>query len=136
MPWYGFIHPVLAVVTIGLGLVTAQTSLSKISDWDFPLRRQRGRTIIFFLLVIANFIIGLFVNAGLRVIHKGVNITGHLLLSIIVLAVGFLATLVTFARSRPGETPPLMRWHSMLLIAALALMLTMGFLGALNLFIR
>jgi hypothetical protein len=77
MPWYGFIHPLLAVATVWLGLVTAQTSLSKISDWDFPLRRQRGRTIVFFMLCIANFAVGLFVNVALRDIHKGVKITGH-----------------------------------------------------------
>ena len=111
----------LVIVTLGLGLVTAQTSLSKISDWDFPLRRQRGRSIIFFLLCVANFAVGLFVNVALRDIHKGVKITGHL-------------PLVTFARSRPGELSPLMRWHSMLSIAALAVILTMGFLGGLSLF--
>jgi Mn2+/Fe2+ NRAMP family transporter len=134
MPWYGFIHPVLAVVAVGLGLVTAQTSLSKISDWDFPLRRQRGRSIVFFLLCVANFAIGLFVNVALRGIHKGVTITGHLPLSIFVLVAAFLAVLVTFARGRPGEISPLMRWHSLLSIAALAVILTMGFLGALSLF--
>jgi FtsH-binding integral membrane protein len=134
MPWYGFIHPLLAVATVWLGLVTAQTSLSKISDWDFPLRRQRGRTIVFFMLCIANFAVGLFVNVALRDIHKGVKITGHVPLSVIVLVAAFLAALVTFARSRPGETPPLMRWHAVLSIAALAVILTMGFLGALNLF--
>jgi hypothetical protein len=134
MPWYGFIHPLLAIVALGLGLVTAQTSLSKVSDWDFPLRRQRGRTIIFFLLCVANFAVGLFVNLVLRNIHKGVKITGHLPLSIFVLVAAFLAVLVTFARSRPGELSPLMRWHSILSIAALAVILTMGFLGGLTLF--
>ena len=134
MPWYGFIHPLLVIVTLGLGLVTAQTSLSKISDWDFPLRRQRGRSIIFFLLCVANFAVGLFVNVALRDIHRGVKITGHLPLSIFVLVATFLAVLVTFARSRPGELSPLMRWHSMLSIAALAVILTMGFLGGLSLF--
>jgi len=133
MPWYGFIHPLLSIVTLGLGLVTAQTSLSKISDWDFPLRRQRGRTIVFFMLCVANFAIGLFVNVALRDIHKGVKITGHLPLSIVVLVAAFLATLVTFARGRPGETPPIMRWHAVLSIAALAVILTMGFLGGLSL---
>ena len=134
MPWYGFIHPLLAIVALWLGLVTAQTSLSKISDWDFPLRRQRGRSITFFLLCVANFAVGLFVNVALRDIHKGVKITGHLPLSIFVLVAAFLAVLVTFARSRPGELSPLMRWHSMLSIAALAVILTMGFLGGLGLF--
>ena len=134
MPWYGFIHPLLAIVALGLGLVTAQTSLSKISDWDFPLRRQRGRTVVFFLLCVANFAIGMFVDVALRDIHKGVKITGHLPLSIFVLVTAFLAVLVTFARGRPGELSPLMRWHSMLSIAALAVILTMGFLGGLSLF--
>lgn len=134
MPWFGFIHPVLAIATLALGLVTAQTSLSKISDWDFPLRRQRSRSITFLLLCVANFGLGLFVGTALREIHKSVKITGHLPLSIIVLVAAFLAALVTFARSRPGEISPLMRWHSILLIAAVALILTMGFLGGLNLF--
>jgi hypothetical protein len=133
MPWYGFIHPLLAIVALGLGLVTAQTSLSKISDWDFPLRRQRSRSISFLLLCVANFGLGLVVNIALRGIHKGVTITGHVPLSIVVLVAAFLAALVTFTRSQPGETPPLMRWHAILSIAAVAVILTMGFLGALKL---
>ena len=133
MPWYGFIHPLLAIGTFALGLVTAQTSLSKVSDWDFPLRRQRNRSIIFVLLCVANFGMGLFVNTALHGIHKGVKLSGHLTLSIIVLVAAFLAALVTFARSKPGETPPLMRWHAVLSIAAVALILTMAFLTGLKL---
>jgi O-antigen/teichoic acid export membrane protein len=127
MPWYGFIHPLLAIGTLWLGLVTAQTSLSKGSDWDFPLRRQRNRSIIFLLLCVANF------AAALRGIHKEVMISAHMTLSIVVLVAAFLAALVTFTRSKPGETPPLMRWHAMLSIVAIAVILTMGFLGGLKL---
>ena len=133
MPWYGFIHPLLALGTIALGLVTAQTSLSKVSDWDFPMRRQRSRSISFLMLCIVNFIIGLFANMGLRSIHKGVVLSGHLTLSIIVLVAALIAALVTFTRSEPGKTPPHMRWHATLLIAAVALMLTMTFLIGLKL---
>lgn len=133
MPWYGFIHPALALGTIALGLVTAQTSLSKVSDWDFPMRKQRSRSIAFLMLAIVNFILGLFVNMALRGIHKGVGLSGHLTLSIIVLVAALGAALVTFTRSEPGQTPPHMRWHATLMIAAVALMLTMTFLVGLKL---
>ncbi len=133
MPWYGFIHPALAIGTLALGLVTAQTSLSKVSDWDFPMRRQRSRSIVFLLLCLANFVMGLLVNMGLRSIHKGVAISGHMTLAIIVLLAAFGAALITFTRSEPGQTPPHMRWHATLMIAAVALMLTMTFLGGLKL---
>jgi len=133
MPWYGFIHPALAIGTLALGLVTAQTSLSKVSDWDFPMRRQRSRTIIFLLLCIANFVMGLFVNMGLRSIHKGVVLSGHMTLSIIVLIAALGAALITFTRSEPGQTPPHMRWHATLTIVAVALMLTMTFIAGLKL---
>lgn len=133
MPWYGFIHPVLAIGSIALGLVTAQTSLSRVSDWDFPMRRQRSRTIYFLLLSIANFVMGLVVNLALRSIHKGVVLSGHLTLSIIVLVCAFAATLLTFTRSEPGKTPPHMRWHATFMVAAVALILTMGFLTGLKL---
>ncbi len=133
MPWYAFVHPALALGTIALGLVTAQTSLSKVSDWDFPMRRQRSRTIAFLMLAIVNFIIGLFVNLALRGIHKGVVLSGHMTLSIIVLVAGFIAALLTFTRSEPGRTPPQMRWHATFMIAAVALMLTMTFLVGLKL---
>jgi len=133
MPWYGFIHPLLALGTLWLGLVTAQTSLSKVSDWDFPLRRQRNRSIVFLLLCVANFGLGLFVNTALRGIHKPVRMPGHVVLSIVVLSTAFLAALVTFTRSKPGETPPLMRWHAVLSIIAVASILTMAFLGGLKL---
>jgi hypothetical protein len=133
MPWYGFIHPALAIGTLALGLVTAQTSLSKVSDWDFPMRRQRSRSIAFLLLCIADFIMGLFVNMGLRSIHKGVVLSGHMTLSIIVMVAAFGAALITFTRSQPGQTPPHMRWHATLTVAAVALMLTMSFLTGLKL---
>lgn len=132
MPWYGFIHPLLALGTLALGLVTAQVSLSKVSDWDFPMRRQRSRSIFFLLLCMANFIMGLFVNMGLRGIHKGVELSRHLTLSIIVLAAALIAALLTFTRSEPGQTPPHMRWHATLMILAVALMLTMTFLTGLK----
>jgi len=133
MPWYGFIHPVLALGALALGLVTAQTSLSKVSDWDFPMRRQRSRSIAFLLLCIANFVIGLFVNMGLRGIHKGVVLSGHMPLSIVVMVAAFVAALITFTRSQPGQTPPQMRWHAVLTILATALILTMAFLTGLKL---
>ena len=133
MPWYGFIHPVIAIGSIALGLVTAQTSLSKVSDWNFPMRRQRSRSITFLLLCIANFVMGLLVNLGLRSIHKGVVLSGHMTLSIIVLVAAFGATLITFTSSEPGKTPPHMRWHATFMIAAVALMLTMTFLVGLKL---
>jgi len=133
MPWYGFIHPALAIGTLALGLVTAQTSLSKVSDWDFPMRRQRSRSIAFLMLCIANFVMGLFVNMGLRNIHKGVVTSGHMTLSIIVLVAAFGAALIAFTRSQPGQTPPHMRWHATLMITAVALMLTMTFLVGLKL---
>jgi NhaP-type Na+/H+ or K+/H+ antiporter len=133
MPWYGFIHPLVAIGSIALGLVTAQTSLSKVSDWDFPMRRQRSRTVYFLLLSIANFVMGLLVNTALRSIHKGVILSGHLTLSIIVMVLAFVAALLTFTRSEPGKTPPHMRWHATLMVAAVALILTMGFLTGLKL---
>jgi uncharacterized membrane protein YidH (DUF202 family) len=133
MPWYGFIHPIIAIGSIALGLVTAQTSLSRVSDWDFPMRRQRNRSIWFLMLSIGNFIMGLLVNMGLRNIHKGVVLPGHMTVSIIVLLAAFGAALITFTRSEPGKTPPQMRWHAILMVAAVALMLTMTFLVGLKL---
>jgi len=133
MPWYGFIHPLLALGTFVLGLVTAQTSLSKVSDWDFPMRRQRSRSIAFLLLCIANFVLGLLVNMGLRSVHKGVALSGHMSLSIVALVAAFIAALLTFTRSQPGQTPPQMRWHAVLTILATALILTMAFLTGLKL---
>lgn len=134
MAWYAFIHPVLAVAALGVGLVTAQTSLSRINDWDFPLRKQRSRTITFFLLCVANFGTGLFVNTALRDAGRGIKLTAHLPLSIAVLVITFVAALVTFLRSKLGEVSPLMRYHSVLTTVALALILTMGFLGLITLF--
>jgi hypothetical protein len=133
MPWYGFIHPALAIGTMVLGLVTAQTSLSRVSDWDFPMRRQRSRSISFLMLCIANFVMGLFVNMALRSIHRGVVLSGHRTLSIVVLIAAFVAALLTFTSSEPGQTPPHMRWHAILMVAAVALMLTMTFLIGLKL---
>jgi hypothetical protein len=134
MAWYAFIHPVFAVGALVLGLITAQTSLSKVNDWDFPLRKQRTRSIVFFLLCVVNFSAGLFVNTVLRGVHKGIQMTAHLPFSIAVLALSLLAALVTFGPSKPGSVSPLLRYHSILTAIALALILTMGFIGLIMLF--
>lgn len=133
MPWYAFIHPLLAIGTMVLGLVTAQTSLSRVTEWDFPMRRQRSRSIAFLLLCIANFVMGLIVSMALQSMHKGLVLSGHMTLSIAVLVAAFGATLLTFTRSEEGKTPPHMRWHAILLAAAVALILTMAFLTGLKL---
>ncbi len=134
MAWYAFVHPVLVVGALVLGLITAQTGLSKVNDWDFPLRKQRTRTIVFFLLCVVNFGVGLFVNTVLRGVHKGIQMTAHLPFSIAVLVLALLAALVTFSPSQPGKVSPLLRYHSILTTIALALILTMGFIGLINLF--
>jgi heme A synthase len=97
------------------------------------MRRQRSRSIAFLMLCIVNFIMGMFVNMGLRNIHKGVVISGHMTVAIIILVAAFGAALLTFTRSEPGQTPPHMRWHATIMIAAVALMLTMTFLVGLKL---
>ena len=58
MPWYGFIHPVVAIATLVFGIMIAQTSMSRTEYWDFPLRRQRTRSTVYFLLCVANLIMG------------------------------------------------------------------------------
>lgn len=128
MPWYGFIHPLMALSTLGLGLVTAQTSMSKITEWDFPLRRQRYRTVVFFLLTVANFIVGLLAMSALRGRGFQTKLTGHMPLAIVTMAVAMLASLVSFARHQPGGGGSVLRFHSILMVAALALILTTGFL--------
>jgi hypothetical protein len=134
MPWYGFIHPALAVGTLAYGLVTGQTSLSRINDWNFPLRRQRYRSVVFFLMCVGNFIIGLLATALIRGRGGTVKLTAHTLLAAIVLAFALLAALVPFARSRPGEISGLMRLHPVLIIVCLAVIFTMGFIALLAVF--
>lgn len=128
MPWYGFIHPLLAIATLILGVVTAQTSMSKVTDWDYPIRRQRYRTIVFFLLTVTNFVIGLLVIAALRGRGFQTKLTGHLPLSYVTMAVSALAALTSFGRHGGAGQSGLLRYHSILMIAALALILTTGFL--------
>lgn len=134
MPWYGFIHPVLALVTLVYGLTIGKVSLSRLDEWDFPLRQVRKRTFIFALLTILNLGLGLLVNAILAGKGRGVHLVAHLALAILVAALALLATLVTFSKSRPGQLPPTMRWHPILLVASLALIMTMGFIVVLKVF--
>lgn len=134
MPWYGYIHPVLALVTLIYGLTIGKVSLSRLDDWDFPLRLVRKRTFIFALLTILNLGVGLLVQAILVGSGKGFHLVAHLPLAILVVALALLATLVTFSKSRPGELPPIMRWHPILIVISLALTMTMGFITLLRVF--
>ncbi|MBM3314843.1 hypothetical protein FJY71_03245 [candidate division WOR-3 bacterium] len=117
---------------MGYGLTVGQTSLSRLGEWDFPLRRLRWRTFFFFLLCIVNLLIGLFVNAQLRAQGRGIELTAHLLISIATCVLALLAALVTFSPGRPGEIPPLLRWHPVLSVASLGLILTNGLLALLK----
>lgn len=128
MPWYGFIHPVFALVSLVYGLAIGQVSLSKLGDWDFPLRRLRRRSFLFFVFCVGNLFLGLFVNLQLRSRGQGAALTAHLPVAIGVCIAAGLAVLVTFSRGKPGEIPPLLRWHPILSVVSLGLILTNGFL--------
>ncbi|MEO0073688.1 MAG: hypothetical protein ABIK43_03370 [candidate division WOR-3 bacterium] len=133
MPWFAFIHPILAVATLLYGLGVGQVSLSKLGDWDFPLRRLRRRSFFFFVFCVGNLLLGLFVNLQLRSQGRGVALTAHLPIAIGACVASGLAVLATFSPGKPGEIPPLLRWHPILLVVTLGLMLTNGFLVILKL---
>jgi len=133
MPFYAFVHPALAVFTLVWGIAVGQVSLAKLAEWDFPLRRVRSRTIVYFLLCVANLGMGLVAAALLAGIGREPKLPLHLVLGIIVCVLALLAALTSFGRSRPGEAPDLMRWHPILVVASLALILTQGFLSGLTL---
>ena len=135
MSWYGFIHPVLAIATIVYGVRVAQTSMSKVLDWDFPLRRQRTRSIVFFFFCLVNFGLGLAVNAAMRGSGQDVSLTFHKPLAIIVCVFALVAAVLPFTRSRrPGELPGVMKLHHWFIIVPVVIILTMGFTGLLAAF--
>ncbi len=133
MPWYGFLHPILAVATMIYGIITAQTSVRRLTDWDFPLRRQRVRSTVFFLLCVANMVLGFIVALVLRVQSKMPALSFHVPLAITTVVLALAASLVTFGQPKtPGELPPVMRLHPWLLVVAVVVIMTMGFLGLLT----
>lgn len=135
MPWYGFLHPALALFTMVYGVRVAQTSVSRLAEWDFPLRRQRTRTVIFFLLCVANLLLGFVVQIFLRAQAREVKLTLHVPFAAIVVVFSVLASLVSFSRPRqPGEVPELMRLHPWILILAIVVMMTMTIIALLALF--
>lgn len=135
MPWYGFLHPALAIYTMVYGIITAQTSVRRLTDWDFPLRRQRTRSTVFFLLCVANMVLGFIVRIILRAGFRDVKLTFHVPLAITTIALALLASLVTFGQpKKPGELPGLMRLHPWLIVVAVVIIMTMGFLGLLSAF--
>ncbi len=135
MPWYGFIHPALAVFTMVYGVKVAQVSISKFQDWNFPLRQQRARSTVYFLLCVGNMVLGFVVNLILHGQGFEVQFTFHMPLSIAVIVLALAASLVTFGRPRrPGELTPLLRLHPWLVVVSVVLIMTMGFIGLLAAF--
>ncbi len=133
MPWFSFIHPILATFTLIYGVLLGQKSLSRLGDWDFPLRRVRTQTVIYFLLVAGNLFLGLTVNAILSGRGQEIEFFGHLPLAIVTVVLVLLAALVTFGRYQFGKLSPIMRWHPILIVLSLALIMTMGFTAVLKL---
>ncbi|UCG44221.1 MAG: hypothetical protein JSU73_06345 [candidate division WOR-3 bacterium] len=135
MPWYGFIHPLLAIATLVFGIMIAQTSMSRTEYWDFPLRRQRTRSIVYFLLCVANLVMGFLFATALRGRGVDVKLSLHVPLAIAATATALLAAAITFTRSRrPGELPGVMRYHGWFVAVSLAIVLTMAFTGVLAVF--
>jgi hypothetical protein len=135
MPWYGFIHPVVAIATLVFGIMIAQTSMSRTEYWDFPLRRQRTRSTVYFLLCVANLIMGFLFAAEMRGRGVDVKLSLHIPLAIAATAMAVLAAAITFTRSRrAGELPGIMRYHGWFVAISLAMVLTMAFTGVLALF--
>ncbi|MEO0078879.1 MAG: hypothetical protein ABIK86_07785 [candidate division WOR-3 bacterium] len=134
MPWYAFIHPVLALGTIALGVVIGQTSLARINDWNFPLRQQRYRSVIFLIMVAVNFVIGLVATALIRGAGREFRLPAHRTLAIVALILAALAALVTFSRGPRGEVSSVMRLHPVIMILVLVVLFTMGFITALSVF--
>jgi hypothetical protein len=134
MPWYGFIHPVFAIVTMVYGIGTARTSMSKADAWDFPLRRVRTRTVIYFLLCVANLVLGYLMNAVLHGRGAAVKLTAHVPLAIAAVGLALVAAIFTFTRSRvPGQVSPLMKFQGWVLAVSMSAILTMAFVGLLAL---
>ncbi|OYD14961.1 hypothetical protein CH330_06960 [candidate division WOR-3 bacterium JGI_Cruoil_03_51_56] len=132
MPWYGFIHPALAIITMIYGVIIAQTSVSRLQDWNYPLRKQRSRSIVFFVLCIANLVLGYMVSRAPRI---DVKLTFHLPMAIIVSVLALFAMIATFTRStKPGKLSPFMHWHPWFIIIGVVFTLTMGFIGLLAAF--
>jgi hypothetical protein len=134
MPWYGFIHPILAVGTMYFGVRVAQVSMSRVLEWDFPLRKQRVNSIIFFLLCVANLVVGYVANAAMGEGDQ-VKLTLHVPMAFAVVILSALAGLVTFTRSRkPGEVSGPMKIHHWLIFIPAVIILAMGMTGLLALF--
>jgi hypothetical protein len=132
MPGYGYIHPVMAVAALVVGVFFSQTSLTKMGEWDFPLRRIRIRTFLYFVLCAANLLVGMLAAMGIRAKGTELKLIAHVPLAIAVVVLALLAVLCTFGRSKPGELPGLMRWHPVLSVMSLGLILTNGFLTLLK----
>lgn len=135
MPWYGYIHPAAALFTLVYGIRTAQLSMSKVEDWDFPLRRIRTQTVLFTLFCVVNLVLGFVGNAIMAGVGKQVRLSGHIVLAIGIVVLAILAAVTTFTRSRkPGEVSPYMKFHGWAIAVALAAMLAMLFTAILKLF--
>ncbi|MGQ9708844.1 MAG: hypothetical protein ACUVUR_08255 [bacterium] len=132
MPWFGYIHPILAILTLVYGITIGQTTLSRMGQWDFPMRRVRVRTFIYFLLTVVNLGLGILINTILARRGGEVKLIIHLPLAIATSVLALLSTLVTFSKGKPGELAPMMRWHPVLVVASLALIMTMGFTALLK----
>ncbi|NPV14368.1 hypothetical protein HPY86_05500 [candidate division WOR-3 bacterium] len=132
MPWFGFIHPIMALGTFVYGLFIGQVSMTKLDDWDFPLRRVKKRTLIYFIFTLISGVFGLVVNAILRSQGRGVVIFAHMPLGIATVVAALLAFVVTMGKRKPGELPQSMRWHPVLVVISLALIMTMAFTALLK----
>jgi magnesium-transporting ATPase (P-type) len=134
MPWYGFLHPLMAIGTIAFGVVTAQTSLARINEWNFPLRKQRYRSVVLLMMVAVNFVVGFIVTAFIRGPGRELKLPGHRPLAVVAIVLAVLCALVTFTKGKRGELPSPMRLHPVMMMVLLVVMFTMGFITVLSVF--
>lgn len=133
MPWYGYIHPLLALVALFHGVRTARVGMNKVLDWDYPLRRQRRWSLVFLALCAANLALGFAANALLARQDSAVKLTMHLPLAVAVTILALVAVIFTYIRPRrPGELSGPMRIQHWLLIVASVMIMTMVLTGLLR----
>ncbi len=96
MNWYLYIHPLIQVSALIIGITNLRIGFNLSKTWTFPIRKHRALGLIFFVLLLSGTIIGWQVNRALNNIGMAFHIAGHRFIALLIIILLFLIMISGF----------------------------------------
>lgn len=96
MNWYLYIHPLIQIGTLIIGITNLKIGFNLSKTWTLPVRKHRALGLIFVALLLSGTIIGWQVNRALNNTGMAFYIAGHRFIAWLIIILLFLIMISGF----------------------------------------